>query len=132
MFVLFLLTDWLQYKTYRLPPVSQAGYFFGLFAVAVLGVIQVVLAVRPETGNRAAAMIAVSGALAIAGAIGSGAGRQTAVWLFYAGALGLVAGLVALVEVPRRAWLGLVGIVGAILIFRALIALNQIVASVFP
>jgi hypothetical protein len=130
--VVFGLTDWLQHETYRLPPVSQPGYFFGLTIVALFGGAQAALALRSETGNRAAAMIAISGPLAVIGAIDSGGGRQTAVWLFYAGAVGTVAGLLALAEVPRRAWLGLVGLAGAVLLFRALSVLNQIVSTLFP
>ena len=131
--VVFLLTDWLQYETYRLPPISQPGYFFGVILAGLLGAAQVVLALRPETGSRAASMIAVSGALALVGAIAGGAGRVTAGWLFYAGAMGLLAGAVGLTEVPRRAWLGLVGLVGAVLVFGAVTALNLIVGRLlFP
>ncbi len=132
MTIVFVLTDWIRYETFRQRPVSQVGYFFGALLIAGLGATLGWLALRRETGNRAAAMIAISAPLAANGAISSAAGRETAVWLFYAGAFGLAAGVVALAEAPRRAWLGLIGIVGAVLIFRALIVLNDIAEQLFP
>jgi hypothetical protein len=130
--VLLQLSDWSRLETFRLPPVSQIGFFVGIGVFSLLAVVEGMLALRSTTTQRAIAMTAIGGALAIQGAIGAAAGSQPAVALFYAGAVGLAAGIVRITEGPRRLVAAVGGVLGSALVSFTVDVLIRLVSRALP
>jgi hypothetical protein len=123
---------WSQHETLRLPGVSQTGFFFNVGLVALLGMLQAWLALRPGESRRGPAMTAIAVYLLFVGALSSGAGSTRAIWLWYAGIIGLIAAASAILDAPRPWRSALAGVLAAIPLVVVLVAASYVVGSLFP
>jgi hypothetical protein len=122
---------WSQHETLRMPPVSQAGFFGALGAIAILGVAVGWAALRARD-LQSSIMLAASGAIALEGAIASGAGSGYAVPVFYVGLLGLVTSVASLTTAQRPLVKALAGVVLAGVLFALLVLVLYLVSRTLP
>jgi Co/Zn/Cd efflux system component len=126
------LDAWRRLETFRLPPVSQAGFFFGVAVFGVVAALAAAFAVHRGTTAKAIAMISIAGSFIIHGALGSAGGSQPAAVLFYAGLIGLVAGLIRATEVPRGPLVIAGGLLGSAAVAVGIHELIALVSRAFP
>jgi hypothetical protein len=125
--VLLQLDAWRRLETFRLPPVSQVGFFFGLAVYGLLAAAEGALSVQRATTAKAIAMIAIAGTFAYQGLNGAAGGSTAAVAVLYAGAIGLVAGVVRSTE-SRSVVLAVVG--GALASAALSIGVSALIRSI--
>src|SRR5881296_2232238 len=68
---------WSRIDALRAPPVSQVGFWTGTGLLALVALLELMLARLPSGTQRAIAMTAVSGGVTIIGAVAGGAGAES-------------------------------------------------------
>ena len=105
---------WLRVPVYREPPLSQPEYFFIAGVIAVLALMEAMLALRRSDSLRVLAMPAVAGIIVVTGFSAAMGFDEVGYWLLFTGAVGLLAAVFAATETPRHVIHALLGLISAL------------------